>query len=444
MADSLPLLTRHPDEIIAIRGDRPIACREFLAQVAVLADSLPDMPMAVNLCEDRYLFMLAFAAVVVRGHANLLLPSRQPAAIAEVFAGIGDCYYLHDGQFADLVAEGLDVRAFDKNLPAADRPVPMIPANQLSAVIFTSGTTGESTRVEKFWRTLVVGTSANARYALDGFDQPVGVVATVPPWHMYGLEYSILLPLFSDVRSYTGNTLFPADIKMGLERTSVDRMLVATPLHLRAIARSGLTFPPVARVLCATAPLSQELAIDVTDLLTTDICEFYGCTEVGSLAYRNPVTASEWTFFDEFSIESTADRVCLTANHLPESVTLTDDLRFTIDGRFVLQGRAADLVKIGGKRGSLADLTQRLLRIDGVEDGVVFSPKPDGNGNEARVAGFAVCPGRDINHVREELAAIVDPVFLPRPLVKVDALPRNRTGKLRKLDLQRLFKQRVK
>ena len=176
-------------------------------------------------------------------------------------------------------------------------------------------------------------------------------------------------------------------------------------------------------------------------MLATNICELYGCSEAGCLAFRDPVETIEWAFFDEFSVEHADGSVRIDAIHLPESVTLSDHLEFSTDNRFVLQGRGADLVKIGGKRGSLSDLTNRLLTLDGVEDAVVFSPdpNPDGDGNEARLTGFVVCPGREIDDVRGELALVVDPLFLPRPLRKVDALPRNRTGKLRKRDLWRLI-----
>jgi len=451
MAESLPLLLRHPNEIIAIRGDRQIRCREFLAQVKVLADTLPDAPLAANLCADRYLFMLAFAAIVVRGQANLLLASRRPAAVAENLEDIGNHIILHDGEFALTDALSLDVRSFDVQnfdvspcddaIDTIDIPVPMIPADQLSAVVFTSGSTGQSMRIDKSWRTLFDGAAINSSYALRGIDGPTGVIATVPPWHMYGLEYTVLLPLFRDVRTYAGNTLFPGDILSGAERTPVKRILVSTPVHLRALVRSGLTFPPIARILCATALLTQDLAADITDMLATDICEFYGCTEAGCLAHRDPIATTEWTFFDEFTIEHNDRIVRVEADHLAESVTLSDNLEFSADGRFILQGRGADLVKIGCKRGSLAELTNRLLQIEGVEDAVVFSPdpNPDGDGNEARLTALIVCPGRDINDVHDELARIVDPVFLPRPLRQVDALPRNRTGKLRRRDLQRLI-----
>lgn len=442
MNDSLPLLTRNPDDTIAISGARTITCRQFLHAATALANALPDAPLAVNLCQDRYAFLVAFAAAVIRGQANVLLPSRQPGAVLEALTRIEGRHVMHDGTFAELDADRLDVRPFTDPPAAAapDTAVPSIPAGQLSAVVFTSGSTGESTQIRKFWRTLFDGTTINRRYTLHGIDGPAGIVATVPPWHMYGLEYTVLLPLFENVHTYTGNTLFPGDIRTALERMPGQRIFVSTPVHLRAVLRSGLDFPPVRRILCATAPLTRELATDVTRTLDGEICELYGCTEAGCLAHRNPVTTTEWTFFEELRVDRAGRRVRVDAAHLPEPVMLADDLVFTRDGRFELRGRGADLVKIGGKRGSLAELTNRLLQIDGVEDAVVFSPNPDaaGDGNEARLSALVVCPNRDVDVVRDELARLIDPVFMPRPLRRVDALPRNQTGKLRRLDLQRL------
>jgi len=438
MAELLPLLSRDPDEIIAIRHDRQISCREFLSQAATLAKSLPETSLAANLCDDRYLFMVAFAAAIMRGQANLLLPSRQPAAVAAALEPFTDVCILHDGEFATLDDAGIDVRPFAERSDTDAGNVPMIPADQLCAIVFTSGSTGESTRIEKYWKTLVEGTAINARHALHDIDVATGVVATVPPWHMYGLEYTVLLPLFEDVGIYAGNTLFPGDILNALERTRSERILVSTPLHLRAIARSGLSFPPVKRVLCATAALSRDLAQEVSDVLNTDVCEFYGCSEAGCLAWRDPVATAEWRFFEEFSIDCSDDLVRIEAGHLPGPVTLVDRIEFLGDGRFVLQGRGADIVKIGGKRGSIAELTERLLTIDGVVDAVVIRPESDGE-RETRLTALVVCPNRDIQDIRRDFARSIDPVFVPRPMRAVAALPRNRTGKLRHGDLQRLI-----
>jgi acyl-coenzyme A synthetase/AMP-(fatty) acid ligase len=45
----------------------------------------------------------------------------------------------------------------------------------------------------------------------------------------------------------------------------------------------------------------------------------------------------------------------------------------------------------------------------------------------------------DAPHLLAALRERIDPVFLPRPLLFVDALPRNGTGKLPRAALQALF-----
>jgi acyl-coenzyme A synthetase/AMP-(fatty) acid ligase len=53
-----------------------------------------------------------------------------------------------------------------------------------------------------------------------------------------------------------------------------------------------------------------------------------------------------------------------------------------------------------------------------------------GDGETARPAALIVAPGRDAADLRRELSALLDAVFVPRPLKVVPALPRNELGKL--------------
>jgi acyl-coenzyme A synthetase/AMP-(fatty) acid ligase len=89
-----------------------------------------------------------------------------------------------------------------------------------------------------------------------------------------------------------------------------------------------------------------------------------------------------------------------------------------------------DMVEVAGKRASLADLTRRLLAVPGVEDAVVFQPDDAVGTVVHRLAALAVAPGLTEAQLLGSLAAVVDPVFLPRPLRLVPSLPRNAVGKL--------------
>src|SRR5690606_29008667 len=115
--------------------------------------------------------------------------------------------------------------------------------------------------------------------------------------------------------------------------------------------------------------------------------------------------------------------------HLAGPVLLADIVEVLPGGRFRLCGRQSDLLEIAGKRASLGDLTQRLLALPGVLDAALVQLEPDACGVR-RLAAAVVAPGLDEATLRQALRHAVDPVFLPRPLRLVAALPRNETGKL--------------
>jgi acyl-coenzyme A synthetase/AMP-(fatty) acid ligase len=86
------------------------------------------------------------------------------------------------------------------------------------------------------------------------------------------------------------------------------------------------------------------------------------------------------------------------------------------------------MINVAGKRGSLSELTMHLLRVPGVRDGIVFVPS-DSRNDVGRVAAMVVTD-RSVQSVIDELAQRVDPVFVPRPMLVVDRLPRSDVGKL--------------
>jgi acyl-coenzyme A synthetase/AMP-(fatty) acid ligase len=99
-----------------------------------------------------------------------------------------------------------------------------------------------------------------------------------------------------------------------------------------------------------------------------------------------------------------------------------------VPGGFKLCGRDTDLVKIAGKRTSLEALTAVLRAIDGVLDGCFVDGSTFG---QKRLVAVAVAPRMSTRQLREALATQIDAVFLPRPLLIVDQLPRDTNGKLR-------------
>jgi acyl-coenzyme A synthetase/AMP-(fatty) acid ligase len=143
-------------------------------------------------------------------------------------------------------------------------------------------------------------------------------------------------------------------------------------------------------------------------------------------------------------LEQDGDTTHASGGHVEGRVPLGDIIETCADGRFLLHGRHADLINIAGKRTSLAYLNHQLGALPGVIDAAFFLPDaPEGAEAVTRLAAFVVAPTLDARTVMAGLRPRLDAIFLPRPLVLVEALPRNSTGKLTRQALQALYDQQV-
>ena len=298
--------------------------------------------------------------------------------------------------------------------------------DQPCAILFTSGSTGEPQPNYKSWGALRIGTDSSARLLLDSVGQTVNMLATVPPQHMWGFETSILLPLVADIAVSELTPFFPQDIHDALAALPRPRALVSSPVHLSAFLKANIGDLDIDYVLSASAPLPVATASCLETRHGSTVVDVFGSTESGVLAARRPTRDEIWTLADVFDLRVDGSRTWIVADHLGDRVPLNDRVEVLGQRRFRWVGRAEDMVNIAGKRGSLADLNQRLAAIPGVEDGVVFMPEPDAK----RLAALVVAPSLQVSDILEALRGSTDPAFLPRPLYLVPALPRQETGKL--------------
>lgn len=425
----------HADDVVAFSVSGSVSRKQFIDDVLAWSARLPRHKHVINLCQDRYLFMVGFMAAVTNGQCSLLIPGRQPDLIQEIADQYEDLCVLHDTEIDHALPSMLisrnsatsSIRSVDDFIaPEPDREV---------AIVFTSGSTGLSKPVPKTWHALAVGAQINSACLPGGPGNLGSIIATVPISHMYGLEWSLLVPIFSGIRTFVGNAFFPQDIKGALGCAASPRILVSTPFHLRALLQSEIDLPQIETVISATAPMSKKLAQEIENRLGCTVLEIYGCSEVGSMATRRPSKDYLWRFFSALHIDRQDKTVIVTADHFSDSVELADVLEFTDDGTFKLCGRDNDLVKIAGKRASLDELTSRLLEIEGVVDGAIFEPEFNDSEGEPRLAALVVAPGRSPALIRRALSRLIDPAFLPRPLLLVSELRRQDTSKLRRIDL---------
>ena len=437
----LPLVVGHPSRPIAWRDGRPVSAATFLGHVRRVAALLPEAVGAVNLCEDRYAFLVAFAALIVRGQTNLLPPSRAPHAIDEVMAGHPGAYAVGELALAPAPAGYLQMPALDGDDNADPGEIPLIPADTVVAIGYTSGSTGRPKPNVKTWGSFVASNAGNASLLRAAMGTSFDVVATVPPQHMYGIEMSVLMPLLSEVSVHAGRPFFPADVAAALGTMPEPRVLVTTPVHLRALVESGVALPALAAFVSATAPMPVELAAEAERRFGAPLYEVFGSTETCVFASRRTSVDEDWTLYPDVTLHPQPDGTLVDAPQLDEPIALADIVTLHDEGRrFRLRGRNTDLLEIAGKRASLGDLNRRLLAIEGVRDGVLFQLDEADASGVRRIAGLVVAPQMSEQAVMAALRRAMDPVFLPRPLRLVDALPRNETGKLPRGSLMELIR----
>ncbi|HEC30302.1 MAG TPA: acyl-CoA synthetase [Gammaproteobacteria bacterium] len=432
-AKTWPLIFQDsPDDVIAVQNGKVISRAQFLQHVNQLATRLPEKAYVINLCQNRYHFMVSFAAAILARQVTLLPSNQVCNEVNTLTEAYQDSYIVLDSAIPDLIAEQFYVEIeADDDLAGDGKTVPEIPADQMVAMVFTSGSTGQSKGNHKYWGELSAGTALLA--SRFGFDVSVvyTIVATVVPQHMFGLETSILLPMLTPTRMHIDRPFYPADVQRSLAEAGLPRVLVTTPIHLRAIHNAGIDWPETKFVLSATAPLSRDLAEGIESVMQTEVCEIFGCTEAGSFASRKTVQDDGWILYDGFSLRVGRSRSELLAPHLSQPVYLFDVVEIISPGHFRVLGRHADLLNIAGKRASMGDLNQKLMQIKGVDDGVFYMPVPfEDEKSVVRLAVFVVAPDIPDDVIMLELSRNIDAAFLPRHIIRLEQLPYNNMGKL--------------
>ncbi len=433
--EAYPIVGRAEDDaVVAFRQQHPIRLTQFQQDVLALAAQLPARRYVLNLCIDRYRFTVGLAAALCRQQISLMPPNDTPKAIEELASDYPDVFCL-----TDAAPPPLPSLAYPDDLARRGAPaeLPAVPAEQPAVILFTSGSTGRARPTMKSWGTLVRSARAAGRRL--GIDRLRGatLIGTVPHHHSYGLESTVLLGLQHGLAIDAQRPFYPGDIRARLAATPRPRILVTTPIHIRALLAEPEPVPPLDLILSATAPLAAPSAIEAEARFRAPVMEIYGCTEAGQLATRRTARERDWRCLDGIVLRQDERGHWASGPGVERPTLLQDVIEPSGPESFLLGGRIADLVDVAGKHTSLAHLNQQLLSIDGVRDGIFVMPAAEDD-RVARPMAFVVAPGLQHDSVLRALRDRIDAAFLPRPLILVDALPRNALGKLPREALLRL------
>ncbi len=423
-----------PGRPLALGARGPVTLGRFRADVLQLADRLPADGDVLITCDSRYAFGVALLGAWLASRAAVLPPNRLAASRADIrrrFPVAFEC--------DDRWAAGLDA----KPAPDGEWRVELSPA-QTAVRLFTSGSTGAPRMIPKSVGNLL----DEARTLQAAFDWPAApVAATVPAQHLYGLTFSLLLPWVLGVPWIDATPLYPQDIAE-LVAASGAGTLISVPVQYRALLQERPDFGHL-HCVSAAAPLDTDTARSWHRQQGRDILEIYGSTETGVVAHRRQRHDGAWKAFDAVGL-STGENGLLRVDSPFVSdawnggFCSADRVELLDARRFRLLGRADSIVKIGGKRVSLAAIEHTLAACEGVTDAAVLAVASDGPVRDKVIwAAIAVEDQArfPLAALRRRLRSELDGIEVPKRLLLLDRLPRTASGKLPREALERLFRE---
>ncbi|MBT9488862.1 MAG: AMP-binding protein [Rubrivivax sp.] len=432
-------------QVAVLGGARSWSWWQVHAAARALASELPDGATVCNLCRSRAGFLVVWLAALRRRCLLVLPPSGGRADLAAVLAACHRPVVLFD-EPADLQPEWAAMAPCRLFQPEPDLGAPAgtglswSPAWDAPLIrLYTSGSTGLPEPQVKTLGCLERGAQTlGERLGQEiegGLPMLRRIVCSVPTQHMFGVEAAVMLSLVHGLPLVERHPLLPADVRSACAAAGDGVVWVTTPLHLRALVRSGTQVPNCSAVIVSTMPLAAAVAVQAEGLLGAPVLEIYGTTETGALAMRRGATQTDWTPLAGVELSPSPDGALAWGGHFDSPQRLADQIELG-HGSFRLLGRQSDLIKIAGRRASLAGLNLLLQDMPGPDDACFYLPHT-GADAERLVLIHAGAP-LDTAAVRAWLRRHMDPVFLPRAFIQVARLPRTEGGKLPQEALRRI------
>jgi acyl-coenzyme A synthetase/AMP-(fatty) acid ligase len=309
--------------------------------------------------------------------------------------------------------------------------------------LFTGGSTGKPRVWSKSPRNLLAEAFyLKKKFALSEKDL---FVATVPPYHIYGLLFSVLVPFVTHARVLPDIYTFPQEIISAINRYKASA-LISVPIHYRALKVDNLSAPSLKAAFSSAGALDRSDGLYFYNKTGLGITEIYGSTETGGIASRSISEQTDsWKVFDIVSWKLTGRRLSVKSDFTSkemerdeEGFCLTgDEAREDKKNSFVLLGRADGIVKVAGKRVDLLEVQNKIKTLPTVSDAVVIA-LPTDKGRESVIAAVVAC-GLTETHLKKLLTAMMEPYAVPRRVKIVSSITRTATGKIDRRRIENCF-----
>lgn len=310
--------------------------------------------------------------------------------------------------------------------------------------LYTGGSTGEP----RLWPKTATNIFGEAlflagHFGISGRDR---ILATIVPHHIYGLLYSVALPLVAGATVLAGMPSYPEEI----HRAVLDHdatILISVPAHYRALHGRPALGPSLRLAFSSAGTLDAADNAAFCRQNPAGIVEVYGSTETGGIALRHRGRGeAHFTPYPNLAWRIDAEQLRIRSPFLSPNLArdrdgfyLSGDRVEACGSGFVLRGRADSITKVAGKRVDLEEIADLIKQQAGVSDCLVVA-LAEGGGREHRLAAI-VAGTIDADELRQRLARHLEPYAQPRLIRVVHHLPLLANGKYDRPEILRIFQQ---
>lgn len=277
--------------------------------------------------------------------------------------------------------------------------------------------------------------------------RPDDINMAVIPWgHSYGLGNIVYPLLLQGTAAAWTKIPYPSEIGSVCERVGCT-VFPLVPTLARAFVRSGVEtteLKSLRLVVSAGAKMNPELAQAFLDRFGKRIHNFYGSSETGGVCFDESGDATlsgqsigkpikDVSIYegrgDRFTVRSPAvytfgnRRVSQDGNG---EALMADYGSLDSTGELVLQSRAKNLIKIGGRRINPLDIERRLRGIEGVEEAIAFAMDREGDA----VIAAAIESSLDRKTLSSFIKEALPLRLRPKRWLVYEKLPVNSRGKV--------------
>lgn len=243
-------------------------------------------------------------------------------------------------------------------------------------------------------------------------------ISAVPPHHIYGFLWSVLLPHHLGLDCIDVHTQAPSAV---IRNARAGDIIIATPFMWEKYAEYGLRFPSGVTGISSGGPTREATWGAIETVGIDRLIEVYGATETGGIGWRDNAE-SPFQLLPHLEVNNAMVLRRADAVACP----LQDHLGWAGPDRFFLEGRQDRVVQVGGTNVSLDLIEDTLCRHAEVAKSAV---RLEGQ----RLKAFVVPtsnPRPNLEADLRDMMATLSAVARPQRYTFGAALPRSETGKL--------------